>query len=287
MNPASTMSASPTSPAMTKVPFDLLQSFAEAVAVFAVAALLLALIVAVMLLVLEELGLRKLGQRWVIQAWLGPSPWNADEKVASEPAEVLTRAGKLLSAFSWSEVPILSPDNTLEVFWAIVGPSLALPPRKLLGVLSAAVQSDIDSPAPSPFTCWLAARGSMPVTPSPFSGLEQLRLPAPGSDPKSLSDAEAQQQAAARHALQTHVERALDALQVSLSRRWVALRHLAALALSCLITIVLMFPPGLDAVTSMLIFSQSLPVVTLLVLVSTAFVAVLSGPVERLAGRGR
>lgn len=258
---------------------DGLQATAWSALLFAGTALVLALVVAVVLGVLDELLLRRLIHMQAIHQWLARLQPRTGERSITSRKVVQQRIWELQHALFQLEPlgPVTDPrDNdeaTRDVFWALVTPAAGLPPRHLLGLLSASVQAEVGNQQPSPFVCWLAALGSMPIQPSPFAALQAQ---APASNDRDNT--------AARAVLQTYCERALDSLQVHVLRMRTMGRHLSAMIL--VTTLVALLAASGRAQGAPTLHYPELIVSTLLYVtlcaVATAFVAMLSGPLERL-----
>ena len=235
-------------------PVEGLQATAWSALLFAGTALVLAVVVAVVLSVLDELLLRRLFHLWAMRRWLDGV--NGDPRVRDRAKE-LQRAflppGVQIDAspYAQSEHPF-HKDDIRKTFWDLAKPATGMPSRHLLGFLSASVQAEVSNRRPGPFVCWLAAVGSMPILTSPFSDLEpHLRLPTPTStattaqtsmstqgdshrdsaNTSSIQSDNDQDNLAARSALQTYTERALDSLQVRVLRTRIVAWHFAAATL--------------------------------------------------------
>jgi hypothetical protein len=123
--------------------------------------------------------------------------------------------------------------KTKDVLWQLVKPVAGLTSRQLMGNLSSSVQAELGNRHPSPFVCWLAALGSMPIQPSPFKDLKPCPEPRPTTEDDEVPGAARSLKAttlpldntAAREALQAYAERALDSLQVQLLRTRTIFRH--------------------------------------------------------------
>ncbi|MDR7334864.1 hypothetical protein [Roseateles asaccharophilus] len=210
-----------------------LRETASATLLFAGTALVLALVVAVVLGVLDELLLRRWVHMRALRWWLERIVPSEGNDSRNAPAELAKRRDELRRAF---EVPMMTepasealPDprekqegdpRTEAVFWQLVTPVSGLTSRQLMGILSSSVQAELGNRYPSPFVCWLAALGSMPIKPSPFQALK------PSNDTAADPD-----NSAARGALQAYAERALDGLQVQLLRARTIFRHTFAAVL--------------------------------------------------------
>jgi len=192
----------------------------------------------------------------------------------------------------------------VKVLFDVIGAGIALPARQLLGVLSATIQADASQRQPSEFVRWIAAIGSLPVTPSPFAAIPLATPPAPSRsqtddseervEPRQPEEATGDVPDGELQVLvQGQADRALDSLQMHLASGWRLARYGAALLIVWFLNGALTnsLPPyrGLSHLTpdyAWQLFVGSSPNMAVW-FTATALVPVFMALVERLAGRGR
>ena len=247
-----------------------LTAVASQVALFGAQAIALAVMATALLVVLEEIWLRSWMNRLAIGSWLSRRlgrGWfgRRTAKSVEIDRQVSLRFSEITGMVSRPDYTRdASREQTRDVFWALISDAVALPPRQLLGVFAAAVQTELSAVEPSPFVRWFAVVGSLPITPSPFEApLEPTALPkrrgsnppppAPmphvgGTNESTNNPAQVQPASdeadssvdvvrrASRAALQRNAERALDALQANLASRFALTRYVMALVIVLLLS---------------------------------------------------